>query len=435
MYVKVTLNSTTRKFKLGEDKSFEAVKTEIARCFKEVTEKLAIGYVDEEGEFITISSSEDWAICQDDFSAKNAGKSVPTISLQLRPVTNDEFVAVGNLSNLDASEIQEEPVQKKPEVKLSSDSKVIEEVVPETTSRQMDQETIEEKPAPAPETPRDDKLSYEAMSNLVTGVTEALGSFGIHVDLVEATTEPAQQPQRSIFEEESITSQLSHQMKEEIEGMIEEKLARHFQSAPATQEARPAPEAPKGAPVHRGITCDGCKKPLTGAVRFKSLVKVDFDLCEPCEAKGIHPGPMVRYSAPVQAAPFELENKFRQIYPIFANQQGSESQRGPGSNCPFKGGFGGFGPMGKKCWAGAQGQGPCQWKGFNGHHNNPFVNMVKEAVKSFASSQMNQQGNNLERIAEEVRKVVPAISNEEVKQIMDSNNFKTADEIVNFLLQ
>ena len=434
MYVKVTLNSTTRKFKLGEIKTFQAVKAEIARCFKEATEKLAVGYVDEEQEFITISTEEDWAICQDDFSAKNAGKSVATISLQLRPASSEEFVALGNLSNLDASEIQEEPLQKNPEVQLASDSKVIEEVAPQAPSGSMQQETIEEKPEPVPESPREDKLSYQAISNLVTGVTEALSNFGIQVDLIEATTAPvaAPQPQRSIFEEESISSQLSHQMKDEIESMIEEKLAKHFQSAPAPQPVQPAPQTAQ-QPVHRGITCDGCKKLLTGAVRFKSLVQQDFDLCGPCEAKGIHPGPMVRYNAPVAASPYELEKKFRQLYPVFAPQpqQEQQQQRGPGPHCPFKGGFG---PMGKMCWAGNQGQGPCSWKGFKGQHH-PFMKAAKEAFQAFVNAQNPQQTSGLERIAEEVRKVIPTISNEDVKQIMDSQGLKTSDEIVNFLLQ
>jgi hypothetical protein len=438
MYVKATLNATTRKFKLTENKTFEAVKAEIARCFKEASDNLSFGYVDEENEFITISSEEDWAICQDDFSAKNSGKSVPTISLQLRPASNDDFAHVTNLSQLDASEIQEEPLQKKSQEPLASEATVIEEVVPEPASGKMDQETIEEKPAPAPETEaqRDDKLSYEAISNLVTGVTEALSNFGIQVDVIEATTEPvdAPQTQRSVFEDQSISSQLSHQMKEEIESIIEEKLAKHFQTAPATQETNPAPATPANQPVHRGITCDGCKKPLAGAVRFKSLVKHDFDLCEPCEAKGIHPGPMVRFSAPVNSAPFQLENKFRQLYPIFNGSQQAEPQRGPGPHCPFRGGFGGFGPMGKKCWAGNQGQGPCKWKGFNGQHH-AFMNAAKEAFKAFVNTQKNPQDATLEQITEEVKKVLPSVTSEQVKQVMEANNLKTSDEVVNFLLQ
>jgi len=49
--------------------------------------------------------------------------------------------------------------------------------------------------------------------------------------------------------------------------------------------------------VHRGITCDGCQQsPITG-IRFKCRTCPDFDLCEACEAKNVHPAdhPMVKF--------------------------------------------------------------------------------------------------------------------------------------------
>jgi peptidoglycan hydrolase-like protein with peptidoglycan-binding domain len=49
--------------------------------------------------------------------------------------------------------------------------------------------------------------------------------------------------------------------------------------------------------VHHGITCDGCQQsPITG-VRFKCRTCPDFDLCEACEAKNVHPAdhPMVKF--------------------------------------------------------------------------------------------------------------------------------------------
>jgi hypothetical protein len=49
--------------------------------------------------------------------------------------------------------------------------------------------------------------------------------------------------------------------------------------------------------VHHGITCDGCQQsPITG-IRFKCRTCDDFDLCETCEAKNIHPAdhPLVKF--------------------------------------------------------------------------------------------------------------------------------------------
>jgi peptidoglycan hydrolase-like protein with peptidoglycan-binding domain len=41
--------------------------------------------------------------------------------------------------------------------------------------------------------------------------------------------------------------------------------------------------------VHRGVTCDNCNKfPITGA-RFKCKLCPNFDLCEDCESKDVHP--------------------------------------------------------------------------------------------------------------------------------------------------
>jgi peptidoglycan hydrolase-like protein with peptidoglycan-binding domain len=49
--------------------------------------------------------------------------------------------------------------------------------------------------------------------------------------------------------------------------------------------------------VHSGITCDGCSQsPITG-VRFKCRTCADYDLCESCEAKNVHPAdhPMIKF--------------------------------------------------------------------------------------------------------------------------------------------
>eukprot|EP00899_Mesostigma_viride_P013178 jgi/Mesvir1/21861/Mv04239-RA.5 len=54
------------------------------------------------------------------------------------------------------------------------------------------------------------------------------------------------------------------------------------------EEVRPAPCAPRA--VHWGIICDGCESQPVVGVRYKSLDRFDFDLCEICRSTGRVPG-------------------------------------------------------------------------------------------------------------------------------------------------
>lgn len=53
--------------------------------------------------------------------------------------------------------------------------------------------------------------------------------------------------------------------------------------------AQPMPndEVKNEGEVHPGVVCDGCDSAIKG-IRFKCLMCPDYDLCAPCEAKGIH---------------------------------------------------------------------------------------------------------------------------------------------------
>jgi len=70
------------------------------------------------------------------------------------------------------------------------------------------------------------------------------------------------------------------------------------------QEARQHIEAEfpqqTGETVHHGITCDGCDMfPIVG-VRYKSVLRADFDLCENCEKDHDPKDPLIKIKTPVE---------------------------------------------------------------------------------------------------------------------------------------
>jgi hypothetical protein len=64
---------------------------------------------------------------------------------------------------------------------------------------------------------------------------------------------------------------------------------------------------------HEAVECDACEvNPIKG-VRFKCSVCPDYDLCEGCEAKGVHPEhPMLKIRDP-SMAPSKIMCQYQNI--------------------------------------------------------------------------------------------------------------------------
>jgi len=117
-------------------------------------------------------------------------------------------------------------------------------------------------------------------------------------------------------------------------------------------------QVPSTAVVHHGITCDGCQQsPITG-IRFKCRTCPDYDLCEACEAKNVHPAdhPLIK---------FKVEK----------TRHGGHHGRNGGHHGPFGGHHGPFGghhgPFGGH-------HGPF---GGRGHHGHPLHNLFRQAFQ------------------------------------------------------
>jgi len=110
----------------------------------------------------------------------------------------------------------------------------------------------------------------------------------------------------SFMDSGSQVSHMSTQLKDEIESLIEEKLKKLslFKEEPKQQQSlftkKSAPQKIScGDYDHGCVTCDVCQKLIKGCARYKSLIKRDFDICETCEATGVHPEPLIKIRNPI----------------------------------------------------------------------------------------------------------------------------------------
>lgn len=332
MFIKLSVNNSTRKIKLADDVSLALVKAEIVKMFGEKAKDMSLCYKDSESETITVTSEEDWEVCVEEFKEKNQGK--PTLSVSLSLVQSDEFVSV-NDSRLEKAEtsVAQDESEIKEELKLTqaseelSDDKIIEENKEEEISEKEVEEPEVEHPQIGDQiietqikVPINENTKVEDLRNIAQNYSQHLSSLlGFPVDVLEARIESSDKDEES-FAEESVSSTLTTEQRTEIEDIIEQKMSNMLNMKKSEKKA------PTKEFAHWNITCDGCKKGIKNMARFKSLVKQDYDLCEECEKSGIHNGPMVKYNAPSKYSPWQLNNKFRDISQFFEHETAGENQ-------------------------------------------------------------------------------------------------------------
>merc|ERR1719219_2007947 len=83
--------------------------------------------------------------------------------------------------------------------------------------------------------------------------------------------------------------------------------------------------------VHHGITCDGCDASPIAGVRYKSVLRSDFDLCENCEKDHDPKDPLIKIKTPVE----DMD-----VLPGLAEFRRSLGGNHRGRRCPRRGGRG-----------------------------------------------------------------------------------------------
>lgn len=330
MFIKLSINNSTRKIKVADDVALAVVKAEIVKMFGDKVKDMTLCYKDAESETITVTSEEDWEVCVEEFKEKNQGK--PTLSVSLHLLQSEEFESVNDskLEKIDAavaqeeSEIKEEPKEAAVFEELTDD-KVVEEKKEEEVSEEDDEESESENSQVGDQiieteikVPINENTKVEDLRKIAESYSQHLSSMlGYPVDVLEARIEPSHNVEES-FAEESVSSTLTTEQRTEIEDIIEQKMSKML-------DMKKEKKAPTTEITHWNITCDNCKKGIKNMARFKSLVKHDYDLCEECEKTGVHTGPMVKYSAPSKYSPWQLNKQFRDFNEFFKHET-SETQ-------------------------------------------------------------------------------------------------------------
>ena len=311
MFVKVTCNSQTRKFKLADGASIQDLEKELVRCFGEIAKTFDIAYKDDEEELIKVTNQEEWEICTEEFSSKVKQGATTTIILNLTQkaavnaqdtMTNDSFYIPNNDdSNSDAmdwniiekptevkSPMNEESTKPQPSIFESQvqeeATKQPEDTLPHFTNESQDDIVIDMKINGTPE-------DLKRIEQTIIHKFAPMAGFCIDQSVIEV------KKQSSINEEsfmnQSNLSSVSQDMKNEIEQIIENKFKA------LSESIHEKPKSSNRGFDHGCVYCDHCAQRISFGCRYKSMVKPDFDLCETCEAKGVHPEPLIKIRQPL----------------------------------------------------------------------------------------------------------------------------------------
>lgn len=329
MFVKAIFKNQKRKFKVDEKATFGRIMSELVRCFGEEVKQHEVGYVDSECEFIGITNDADWEVCVEEYRLLNGHKAVQTIEIVVNADEADclpedkkdvsvEFKTLGQSTSEDLEcsgwRVIDPILSKQTEEPQMNESRTEEPKTEEPKTEEPKEETPKEAPAqPVFKNTGSDicvdmtlKGTPEELEEAKRRIIEQYVSQGFEVETAEIS-----KPEQDIEEMDSEcrtesnmsqVSRVSAELKEEVESMIDAKLAHYLSKMNMVTE-----DISRDPKVHHGtITCDGCNKNIQGMARFKSCTKFDYDLCEDCEATGMHPEPMIKFRA---AAPREMNWK------------------------------------------------------------------------------------------------------------------------------
>jgi hypothetical protein len=336
MSFKAYFDSDIRRFSLTVP-TLKSLQEKISEVFKIDPEQLTILWRDEDGEDITLETTED-------LQTAISTSQVVRIIVMARGSSAHPDDLRSSIASEPRDVREAVPTPSKPAEPELTDEVTLEDVVEgEESDREEAAEPAEAPAAPAPNPAPSDAARPSCCPRATgCGNPQARGSQGPGLGA-------------------AMESVLSHVMAE-LQGLgIDVEV--HTQAPTDEPTAAPSHDERQFNPRQfRGVVCDGCGDGVFDR-RFKCLVCPDFDLCIMCEGRGLHSEhPMVRLCDPRVPAHAVLAS-LRGRPPFARPHHGIPPFFFPGfpfGRCPR--GFGPCGPQGPSC--GPYGpNGPCGPRG------------------------------------------------------------------------
>ena len=356
MFIRAVYRGQKKKIRATDKPSFEFLIKELVRCFGDAIKTANIGYYDEDKEFIRLTNDEDWEICVEETQLKNKGKEVWTVEVHVlgneeKTDIKDSTISESTQSFVNApleettnSEIQDWRIVDK--IEEDEHKSFVDDISNPSIYIPNEPSIFEE---PSTEEIKTECLNHNFISDgqndvvidlKITGTPEEIERTkktiihqfaphaGFEIERCEVLSKRESQEMmlseefetESILDNESQMSQMTTQLKDEIESLIEEKLKKLslYRDEPKLKKKITATNISCGDYNHGCVTCDNCLKNISGGARYKSLIKRDYDLCENCEATGIHQEPMIKIRNPIgHYIGMKLNQEFDYLFNIF----------------------------------------------------------------------------------------------------------------------
>lgn len=366
MFIRAVYKTQKKKIKADDKPNYEFLMKELVRCFGDAVRTAEIGYYDEDKEFIRITCDDDWDICMEEAQIKNKDRHVTNIEVHILPSEHSYEALSHSKSEISKSFVEapllettksdfqdwkliERDEPKEPEAlstepilqvsqSLPTEPSIFEDPIiePEVNLQDAIMDSMKDIPRFTNQSTEDILVDIKLSGTPAdlekiqhTIVHKFAPHAGFEIDSCQILTK-RNQPEEviaenddtdSILDNQSQMSQLSTQMRDEIESLIEEKLRKlslfNHQEVSFSKK-KEAKRISSGNYNHFGVTCDNCHKEIVGCARFKSLVHRDYDLCESCEATGIHSGPMIKIRDPIgRNKGMKLNSEFEYLSGLF----------------------------------------------------------------------------------------------------------------------